>query len=278
MSTPGAAPRGTTVRDHRRRALDHEREPLPTRVEETPGLPAAYNDALEHGLARLGIELDAGARVAIAGHARLLGAWSGAMNLSGLRGPARVATGHVVDSLTALPVLRVRRIRRLLDLGSGAGYPGLPLSIALPAERALLVDSIGKKVRFMATVVAATGVGDRVEAVAARAEDLAADEAHRERWQAVLARAVGPLSELAELALPLLEPGGLLVAWKRGEIADELAAASRALTGLGGGSIESVDTSLDGLLAGHRLVLLTKAGPTPRTFPRDPAVRRRRPW
>ena len=107
-------------------------------------------------------------------------------------------------------------MRRFLDLGSGGGYPGLPLALALPAERALLVDSIAKKAAFLEVAVAAAGVAGRVEIAAARAESLAADRRHRERWPAVTVRAVASLAELVELAFPLLAPGGVLVAWKRG--------------------------------------------------------------
>ena len=216
-------------------------------------------------------------RRAIDGHVRLLTAWNRAMNLTAIRDPADVATGHVVDSLSALSVLRERSIERFLDLGSGGGYPGLPLAIALPAGHALLVDSVGKKVRFLDTVVEALGLTGRVEPLAGRAEALAADPAQRERWTAVTARAVAALPELAELAFPLLEPGGVLVAWKRGDIDAELAAAGRAVAALGGGTVEVRKVAAPAL-PGHCLVVIRKDGRTLDRYPRDPAQRRRTPW
>ncbi|HSK52161.1 MAG TPA: 16S rRNA (guanine(527)-N(7))-methyltransferase RsmG [Clostridia bacterium] len=253
------------------------REPLPTRVEDTPPLEPAYERALDEGLASLGIRVDAPARIAIDGHVRLLLAWNSAINLTAIRDPDRVAVGHVLDALSALPLLRRNGIERFVDLGSGGGYPGLPLAAALPAHHALLVDSVGKKVRFLAAAIAATGLGGTVEAYSGRAESLAAEAAQRGAWPAVTARAVAPLAELVELSFPLLEPGGILVAWKRGALEEELDAAGRAMAGLGGGTLELADAGTP-LLAGHRLVVARSVGSIPARFPRDPAQRRRAPW
>ena len=278
MPTPGVAPReDARYADIRRRALEPRREPLPTRVEDVPDLPSVALHALDAGLVALDLELAPDARAAIEGHARLLLAWTASINLTAIRDPEAVATAHVVDSLTAVDALRARGIDRFLDLGSGGGYPGLPLAAALPAERTLLVDPIAKKVRFLDTVIAATGLSDRVEAAAVRAEALAADPRHRGRWPAVTARAVAPLAELVELSFPLLAPGGVLVAWKRGDLADEVAAAQRAMTALGGGTIEGEPVLVPGL-EGHVLVVVTRRGRVPDAYPRDPGARRRRPW
>jgi 16S rRNA (guanine527-N7)-methyltransferase len=257
--------------------VDRPREPLPTRVEDTPPLPPAYDAALEAGLADLGLTLPPDARQAIDGHARLLLAWTTAINLTAIRDPAEVATGHVVDSLSAVAVLREGGVDRFIDLGSGGGYPGLPLAIALPAARALLIEPVAKKARFLSAAIPAVGLEATVEAAAVRAEALATDRRHRGRWPAVTARAVAGLADLVELAFPLLTPGGTLVAWKRGDLSEELAAAARAIEALGGGSLEVRDVALAGL-PGHRLVVATARGHVPAAYPRDPAARRRRPW
>jgi 16S rRNA (guanine527-N7)-methyltransferase len=257
--------------------LDRPREPLPTDVSGTPTLPQAYDAALDGGLADLRLRLTAGARTAIDGHARLLLAWTESINLTAIRDPATVALAHVVDSLAAVEPLRQRGIDRFVDLGSGGGYPGIPLAVALPAARALLIDPVGKKARFLSTAIAAVGLRATVEAAAVRAEALAGDARHRGRWPAVTARAVGSLAELVELAFPLLEPRGVLVAWKRGDIDGELVAAEAAAAALGGGTFEIRSVGVTGL-EGHRLVLATAHGRAPDTYPRDPAVRRRRPW
>jgi 16S rRNA (guanine527-N7)-methyltransferase len=181
----------------------------------------------------------------------------------------------VLDSLTALPLLRRHGVDEFVDLGSGGGFPGLPLAAALPARRVLLVESIAKKSRFLETVARAIEL-PAVEVAAVRAESLGADPGHRGRWQAVVARAVADLAELAEIALPLLRSGGLLVAWKRRPLDDELSRAERALGQLGGrvAAFESVAVAD---LEDHVLVVVEKTGETPNEFPRDPAARRRRP-
>jgi 16S rRNA (guanine527-N7)-methyltransferase len=227
----------------------------------------------------LEIALPDQARVAIDGHVRLLLAWTRAINLTSIRDPAEVALRHVVDSLTALPWLRSRSVTRLLDLGSGGGFPGIPLAAAEPAVEVSLAEPTRKKARFLETAVTEIGLAGRVAVVAARAEELARDPAGRGRWDAVTARAVASSAELVELAFPLLAPGGALLAWKRGGPDEELRAANRAVEALGGGSVEVVDVDVHGL-DGHRLVVATRApsGTLPDGYPRDPAVRRRQPW
>lgn len=259
--------------------MDRRREPLPTRVQDTPALPPDYDAALERGLADLGIALADEARVALDGHVRLLLAWTRAINLTAIREPAEVALRHVVDSLTALPVLRSRSVRRLLDLGSGGGFPGIPLAVALTEVEVTLVEPTRKRARFLETAVTAIGLDGRVPVVAARAEELARDWSRRGRWDVVTARAVASSAELVELAFPLLPPAGALLAWKRGLPDGELRAASRAVDALGGGSVEIVDVRVRGL-DGHRLVVATRApsGTVPDGYPRDPAVRRRQAW
>jgi len=144
----------------------------------------------------------------------------------------------------------------------------------------VLVESIRKKASFLETVVAATGLAETVDVAPVRAEDLAADPRHRERWPAVVARAVASLPDLVELSFPLLVRGGSLVAWKTGRDEgddEELAAGRRAVEGLGGGRIRIVDGVSPGR-PDHRLIVATKRGTTGSTYPRQPAARARRPW
>lgn len=222
-------------------------------------------------------DLPAPGGTALEDHLRLLLAWTTAVNLTAIRDPLAAVVAHVLDSLAAVPLLRREGVRALLDLGSGGGYPGLPLAIALPAERALLVESIGKKARFLATAVAGLGLAERVEVAAERAESLAVDRRHRERWPAVTARAVAALPELVELTFPLLAPGGLLVAWKRSSIDEERVRAMPALVALGGGTLAVLELAPP-VPAGHVLVIFRKTGRTPAGWPRSPAERIRRPW
>jgi len=256
--------------------LDRPRGPLPTRVLDLPQLPDAYDEIVDAGLRALGAQLDPGARATIDAHARFLLAWTGAINLTAIREPADVARLHVLDSLSALPLLRTRGVSRLLDIGSGGGFPGLPLAVALGSDRALLVDSVGKKVRFLQTVIEATGLERRVAAETVRSEVLARDRRDRGAWPVVTARAVSSLAELVEIALPLVAPGGVLVAWKRAPVDDEIAAAEGALRALAAGPVEVVPVTIPGLEA-HRLIVVPRGGPVDARFPRDPAERKRHP-
>lgn len=265
---------------------DRQRAPLPTRVDSLPDLPAAYEAALDAGLAAIPLTLGAAAREALAAHARLLLAWNDAINLTTIVEPEAIARLHVIDSLAAVPVIAGRpggrgAALRLVDIGSGGGYPGLALAAALPDARVVVLDSVAKKARFLEAAAEAMGFAPsgRVRPSAIRAEALAAEvRARREPpFDVVTARAVAALPILLELAFPLLAVGGILVAWKRGDIGVELAAARRAVAALGGGSVTVHDIAIQGL-EGHRLVVAEKRGQTPPTYPRDPGRRARDRW
>ncbi len=227
---------------------------------------------LETGGERLGTD----ALRVIVDHVRLMLAWNAAINLTAISDPAAVARLHVADSLAGLSTIREGQHATLLDLGSGAGFPGLTLAAVLPTTRVTLVDSVGKKTRFLAVVAESMGLAGRVAVLTARAEALGTG-----RWDVVTARAVGGLADLVELALPLLAPGGRLIAWKRGELGPELAAAGRAAHALGG-SVPTWRPYPEALaraaqLEGHGLVVVRKERATPSGYPRDPGTRKRRP-
>jgi 16S rRNA (guanine527-N7)-methyltransferase len=201
-----------------------------------------------------------------------------------------VARRHTCDSLSAVPVLSelTAASASLLDVGSGGGYPGLPLAAALPLSRVGLLDSVGKKARFLGvagaavTAVLAEDHGSApplIEAIAERAEDLAEEPDHRGAWDIVVARAVGSLAEVLELGLPLVLEGGVVVAWKReeerGGLPAELRDAGSIIRAAGGGRPEVTAVEAEGL-AGHRLVVVPKERPTPASYPRPAGVRKRR--
>jgi len=276
------------------------RPPLPRAVEGLPELGDAFWHTLDAGLAALPLELAPGGRAAIDGHARLLLAWTESINLTALRTAGQVARLHVLDSLAAQPICRRLLERtgveagatRMLDLGSGGGYPGLPVAIGLGAGECVLVDSVRKKADFLAVAAVAAeaalrAAGEHVPhftVLAERAEDLADEPDQREGWHLALARAVGSLAEVAELALPLLRIGGHLVVWKRATtredgtgLADELRVARRVVHAAGGGRPRVVPApSAEALgLAGHVLVVVPKLRRTPDRYPRPPAERRK---
>jgi len=242
-------------------SADRRRPPLPTRVDDLPPLPVTYERALDAGLAAIPLALDARARAAIAAQARLLIAWNRAINLTGITDPEQIAIRHVIDSLTAGPLIAgwsAGRPVRIVDVGSGAGYPGLPLAAALPAATAVLVDSITKKARFLEALVAVTRLTGRVTVANERLEAVAAAvrAGTTAPFDVATARAVGTLADLVGLTFPALGPRGRLVAWKRGDIEPELAAA-RGVADRLGGTISVHDPGL-AALPGHRLVVVAR--------------------
>jgi 16S rRNA (guanine527-N7)-methyltransferase len=262
------------------------RRPLPRSLDETPPLDAQFSAVIDDGLRSIGIALDPEQRAAIEAHVRLLLAWNESINLSGLRDPVAIARGHVLDALLAVPALR--EITRghetsLMDIGSGGGFPGLPLAIALPAQRAALVDSIAKKAAFLEAAAELTG--GNVQALAERAEDLADEPDHREAWDLVVARAVGSVAECAELGLPLARRGGHVVIWKRASDAparaalhDDVSRARRIIQAVGGTAARVVELAHgdDVGLGGSCVVVIRKVRLTPDRYPRSVGDRRRR--
>jgi 16S rRNA (guanine527-N7)-methyltransferase len=268
--------------------------PLPTDPAVLTPLPAEFWQIVEDGSDAMGIALRPALRAAIDAHVRLLMAWNEAINLTALRQPELIARGHLLDSLTGAAIVdkllspKAGAGRSMLDLGSGGGFPGLPLAFAVGAERAALVDSVNKKAAFLRAVSAAastafTSAGESApvfDVLAERAEDLAQEPEQRAGWSVVVARAVGSMAELAELALPLLTTGGHLVAWKRdadGELRAELEAARQTIHAVGGSrpQVQRVDPHGRLGLTGHVLVTVRKARLTPYRYPRQPAERRR---
>lgn len=182
---------------------------------------------------------------------------------------------HVADSLTGLEIPDLREAARIADIGSGAGFPGLALAVALPQAQVDLIESIGRKCEFMERAIEASEISN-ARVINARSEELAAGEG-REAYDAVTARAVGRLSTLAELASPLLKEGGILVAWKGKRDPEEEQQLGRAARKL---AMHSERILHVGPYAGseHRhLHVIRKAGPTPGDLPRRPGMAKKRP-
>jgi 16S rRNA (guanine527-N7)-methyltransferase len=199
---------------------------------------------------------------------------------STVRDPAAAWRVHVADSLSGLEVEALRRARGIADVGSGAGFPGLALAVALPDARVTLIESVGRKCEFIRRAIEAAGI-DNAGVVCERAESWAENpppQGGREGHDAVTARAVGRLSTLAELAAPLLVEGGLLVAWKGRRRPDEELELERAAERLG---MEPLEVLHVGPYAGSRhrhIHVVRKVAPTPEGLPRRPGMAKKRPF
>lgn len=241
--------------------------------------PVAPFARLAERSARLGVTLDA-ARVAVCERfATELIERNTSVNLTAITDPQDIADKHFLDSFTAFAVRHWDGHERVVDIGSGAGFPGLALRIAVPTLRLTCVESVGKKARFIEEVSGLLGLGD-VLVRNERAEVLGRVAGFRGTFDVGSARAVGSLAACAEYLLPLLRTGGEAIVWK-GRVDAELAPARRALATLGGELVRVVSTEELGVadaLPGRHLVLLRKVRPTPQGYPRAAVEARRRPW
>lgn len=216
----------------------------------------------------LGVALDQTMVARFEAYLTTLRDWNSRMNLTAIREPGNIALKHFFDSLTVLPYLP-KSATRLIDVGAGAGFPGIPLKIARPGLELVLVDSVGKKVEFLKALVSSLHLSE-TEAVNARAEDLGRDPKHRESYDAVVARAVAPLPILIEYCLPLLKVGGTMIAQKAAGAA-KAEGYEAAIRALGGRFVDVVDVSTADL-PGRELVIIEKALATPDEYPRAVGV------
>ncbi len=200
--------------------------------------------------------------------------WNQRLNLTAIRVPEEVERRLFVESLALANLLPTAG--RLADVGSGAGFPGLPIKIALPHLRVTLIEATGKKCSFLRHVVAELGLSD-VEVVAERAEAVGHDPHHREGYDAVTARAVAALPALLELCLPLCKLGGVLVAPKGQRTTNDMEQARDAATQLGGAPPGLRAITIPGSRQQMLVVLVEKGRPTPHAFPRRPGLPAKRP-
>jgi 16S rRNA (guanine527-N7)-methyltransferase len=197
-------------------------------------------------------------------------------SVSSVTDPKRAWRVHVADSLTGLEVADLQSASRIADIGSGAGFPGLVLAVALPGAQVDLIESVGRKCEFIQRAIDEAGIAN-ARVINARSEELAG-AGGREAYSAVTARAVGRLSTLAELAAPLLSGGGALVAWKGKRDPDEEAQLANAAEEL---AMQPEQILHVGPYAGseHRhLHVLRKSGPTPKKLPRRAGMAKKRPY
>ncbi|OUM93726.1 MAG: 16S rRNA (guanine(527)-N(7))-methyltransferase [Thermobacillus sp. ZCTH02-B1] len=207
---------------------------------------------------------------------RLLTEWNERMNLTAITEREAVYEKHFYDSLTLAFHLDPDGIGRIADIGSGAGFPGLPLKICFPHLQVLIVDSLGKRIRFLEHLTAELGLSG-VTCLHARAEDAARIPEHRDGYDLVTARAVARMNVLSELCLPFARPGGLFAAMKGSDPAGEIAEAERALSELGG-RIEAVHAlRLPFEQASRHIVVVRKTGRTPARYPRKAGVPAKQP-
>lgn len=235
-----------------------------------------FRDELKRAAAEFGTPLDDVQLDQFLLYNSLLLEWNQKMNLTAITDPKEVAVKHMVDSLSAFDGSLFREGIHVIDVGTGAGFPGLVLKIYFPSMELVLLDSLQKRIKFLETVVSELGLSG-VSCVHGRAEETARQKDYRERFDLALSRAVARLSVLSEYTLPFVRVGGSLLALKGAKYAEEMAEAETAAKILGGKAPTAKPIKLPGLEDGRAIVQIEKIKATPKAYPRKSGTPEKKP-
>lgn len=202
--------------------------------------------------------------------------WNKVMNLTGITEYDEVVEKHFVDSLSIVKAIDIKNVESVIDIGTGAGFPGIPLKIAFPHLKITLLDSLNKRIKFLNTVIDELGLED-IHTIHGRAEDFAKQEAYREKYDLCVSRAVANLSTLSEYCLPYVNVNGMFVPYKSGDIEDELNNSKKAVHILGGKIENTIKFELPGTDIGRSFVKIKKIKNTTKKYPRKAGLPSKEP-
>lgn len=239
-------------------------------------MSASAVEILSQGAAELGITLDNNQLQRFQSFSSLLTEWNSRINLTRIVDPCEIAIKHYLDSLSLLSAIEIPDGSRVMDVGSGAGLPGIPLKIARPDLRVTMLDSVRKRLLFIEAALRELEIED-AEVVHARAEDAGRDPRYREQFDFTVSRAVSRLAVLSELCIPFCGVGGWFVAYKGPDPHEEISAAKSAIGKLGGAVVRAIPLSIPQSDAGRTLILVRKERRTGADYPRKAGVPEREP-
>ena len=206
----------------------------------------------------------------------LLVEWNKVMNLTGITEYEEVNEKHFVDSLSIVKAIDMNKVSSVIDVGTGAGFPGIPLKIAFPHLKVVLLDSLNKRINFLNTVIDELGLQD-ISTIHGRAEDFAKKAEYREQFDLCVSRAVANLATLSEYCIPYVKKDGMFVPYKSGEIDEELEQSKKAIHVLGGKTQDVVKFQLPGTEIGRSFVVIKKLQNTAKKYPRKAGLPSKEP-
>ena len=226
-----------------------------------------FDDILLNGSGKMNIDISSAQLDMVKQYSSLLLAWNEKINLTAITSPEEIATKHFLDSFTPLTTGYIPSDASVIDVGTGAGFPGLPMKIASSGIKLTLLDSLNKRINFLKTVIDELSLTD-TECVHSRAEDAGHDKKFRESFDVAVSRAVANMSSLAELCLPFVKVGGVFMALKGPMADEELSKASNAIQTLGGRLEKVVSVQIPFSDLSHKIVVIKKDRHTPTQYPR----------
>lgn len=230
----------------------------------------------ENKLNELGITLDELQKQQFVKYYELLVEWNKVINLTGITEYEEVNEKHFVDSLSIVKALDLSKVESVIDIGTGAGFPGIPLKIAFPHLKVTLLDSLNKRIKFLDTVISELGLED-IHTIHGRAEDYAKQADYREQYDLCVSRAVANLATLSEYCIPYVKNGGLFISYKSGEIDEELKQSKKAIHILGGKIEQAVKFQLPGSKIGRSFIIINKYQNTSKKYPRKAGLPAKEP-
>ncbi|XCP85537.1 16S rRNA (guanine(527)-N(7))-methyltransferase RsmG [Roseburia hominis] len=227
-------------------------------------------------LSALGIQLSEKQLADFDKYYEILVEWNKVMNLTGITEYEEVNEKHFIDSLSIMKTINMSDIHRIIDIGTGAGFPGIPLKIVFPHLEVTLLDSLNKRIQFLNTVIDELHLTG-IDTIHGRAEDFARKLEYRETYDLCVSRAVANLSTLSEYCIPYIRVGGMFISYKSGEIDQEVVQATKAINILGGKKAEVVKFQLPGSDINRSFVKVEKIKQTGKKFPRKAGLPAKEP-
>ena len=232
--------------------------------------------AFEKGLDEWNIQLTDKQKNQFLDYYEILTEWNTFMNLTAITEFQEVVTKHFLDSLSIVKAMDMKKVHSLMDVGTGAGFPGIPLKIVFPHIEVTLLDSLNKRVKFLNEVIQSLEL-EGIQALHGRAEDYGKQADCRERYDLCVSRAVANLSSLSEYCLPFVKEGGKFISYKSGKMEEELEQAKKAVYLLGGNLEKTVCFQLPDTDMERSFAVIAKTRPTPKKYPRKAGLPTKEP-